>query len=191
MVSDTIHSINIEYLFRLLYEAVTGARAPSGAAPFFISVWEVITIISYLLSLIALFFLIYALMRLYEVRRREKVIYGPLPTPVGEQKLADPRWEHIQNLMESTNSNDWRQAIIEADIMLGDMLTRQGYQGETIGEQLQQVEPADFANLDNAWEAHKVRNQIAHAGSSFTLSETLARRTIAQYRSVFLEFQMI
>jgi hypothetical protein len=36
-----------------------------------------------------------------------------------------------------------------------------------------------------------VRNQIAHEGSSFDLSETLARRTLARFESVFREFELI
>ena len=75
--------------------------------------------------------------------------------------------------------------------MLDDMLTKQGYDGEGVGEKLKSVESSDFNTLNEAWEAHKVRNQIAHQGSAFDLSDTLARRTIAQYEAVFREFRAI
>lgn len=190
MVSGSTNSLNIEYFFRLLYDAFSGTHIPRGAEAFLFSAWQIITIIGYVVSIIALFIFVYSLMRLYDIRRQEVVLYGPLPT-LSDVPLTDPRWQHIQDLVASLNTNDWRQAIIEADIMLGEMLTRQGYTGATLGEQLKEVEPSDFLTLNDAWEAHKVRNEIAHEGSAFALSETLARRTIARYGNVFHEFEMV
>jgi hypothetical protein len=72
--------------------------------------------------------------------------------------------------------------------MLGDILNRMGYQGDSIGEQLKGVEESDFLTLNDAWEAHKVRNQIAHQGSDYPLSERDAKRIIGLYKKVFSEF---
>ena len=80
---------------------------------------------------------------------------------------------------------------MEADIMLADILTKMGYQGDSIGEQLKGVEPSDFLTLNDAWEAHKVRNQIAHQGSDFQLNERDAKRIIGLYKKVFSEFYYI
>ena len=75
--------------------------------------------------------------------------------------------------------------------MLDDSLARRGYTGAGVGEKLMQVERTDLATLNDAWEAHKVRNQIAHEGSAFDISETLASRTIARYQAVFRELGAI
>ncbi|HUX80831.1 MAG TPA: hypothetical protein VMV38_00725, partial [Candidatus Paceibacterota bacterium] len=123
--------------------------------------------------------------------KKEDEYYGTLILAPDEKGGINPRWTHIKTLANSTNPNDWRTAIIEADIMLEDMLTRQGYPGEGVGEKLKAVEQSDFNTIQDAWEAHKVRNQIAHEGSSFDLSDTLARRTISRYESVFREFKML
>ena len=90
-------------------------------------------------------------------------------------------------LIESGQESDWRQAIIEADIMLDEVLDQLGYQGESVGEKLRAVNPAQFRTLNNAWEAHRVRNEIAHQGSAYQLTERLAHRTIANYEAVFRE----
>lgn len=105
--------------------------------------------------------------------------------------LVNTKWQHVQVLMSSQNSNDWRQAIIEADIMLEEMLTKIGYDGASIGEQLKNVEESDFVTLNKAWEAHKVRNRIAHQGSEFVLSHSEAKRIISLYEDVFREFYYI
>lgn len=108
----------------------------------------------------------------------------------GENKNK-ARWSKIVEHSESNNSNDWKIAIMEADIMLDDMLDKQGYHGESIGDKLKQVEKSDFSSIDEAWEAHKVRNQIAHEGSDFILTQRKTREVIGMYEKVFREFYMI
>lgn len=101
------------------------------------------------------------------------------------------RWRTAIEHADSQNPSDWRQAIIEADIILEEMLRGMGYRGESIGDMLKRVERADFNSLDQAWEAHNVRNRIAHDGSSFVLSQIEAKRILALYRQVFEEFFVI
>jgi hypothetical protein len=109
--------------------------------------------------------------------------------PVAAPK--NPRWERVLELANTTNESDWRLAILEADILLGDLLEAEGYRGETIGERLRDANPLQFRTLDLAWKAHKVRNDIAHAGSGFQLSQRDANATIDYYRRVFEEFEFI
>ena len=186
---------NVEYWFRLLYECFHGTCYGSvnltWLSAWLAHVWLWIIVIGYILAVLALIVIIYAMVRLFELRQREEEYYGTLILAPEEAGGVNPRWLHIEELAGSTNPSDWRSAIIEADIMLDDMLTRQGYDGESIGEKLKAVEPSDFNTLDDAWEAHKVRNQIAHEGSAFDPSEMPARRTIARYESVFREFKML
>jgi hypothetical protein len=111
----------------------------------------------------------------------------PLATPPRENE----RWAHIKTLIASASSSDWRQAVIEADIMLEEMLRAIGYDGSTIGDMLKNVDPADFLTLEEAWEAHKVRNQIAHRGLEFQLERNQAERTVGLYEKVFKEFNYL
>ena len=63
------------------------------------------------------------------------------------------KWLKIEEKMSSQNEQDWRIAIVDADIILEEMLGRMGYVGEGIGEKLKQVEKADFKTVQNAWDA--------------------------------------
>jgi len=56
---------------------------------------------------------------------------------------------------------------------------------------LKAVEASDMLSLDAAWDAHKVRNRIAHSGSEFLMNEREAKQTIANYEKVFREFKII
>jgi hypothetical protein len=182
---------NIEWWFRVLYDLVYGTNiSGAGVGAWLANLWSYIIWVGYALALVALVGVVYFTIQLFELRRHEEEEFGTLNLAEDSGEI-NPRWTHIESLVASTNPSDWRQAIIEADIMLGDMLTRQGYRGASLGEQLQQVEPSDFDTLQQAWEAHKVRNDIAHQGLAFNISSTLAQRTIAQYQNVFREFGAI
>lgn len=107
-----------------------------------------------------------------------------------ETHPKNPRWSQIMGLMSSASESDWRRAVIEADIMLGQLLTERGFVGADIGEQLRGASRAHFSTLDSAWDAHRVRNQIAHE-PGYQLSIRDAQSAIDNYRRVFEEFDYI
>lgn len=106
-------------------------------------------------------------------------------------KKKSKRFEVVEKHMESSNPAEWRLAIIEADALLEEMVKKMGYEGTTLGEMLKNIEASDFTTLNEAWEAHKIRNQIAHQGSSFTLTKREAKRVVQLYEKVFEEFDII
>lgn len=110
----------------------------------------------------------------------------------GHEKTKEKlRWETIVRHSQSDNENDWRHAIMDADILLDELLDSLGYRGDTMGDKMKQVERSDFNTIDLAWEAHKVRNRIAHEGSQMQLNEREVRRTIGLFEQVFKEFHLI
>lgn len=104
---------------------------------------------------------------------------------------VNPKWLKVIEHIKSDNSADWKLAILEADIMLDAMLEKMGYPGQTISEKLKLVEKSDFDTLDYAWEAHKIRNSIAHEGSDFVVTKEEAERVITMFETVFKEFKYI
>jgi hypothetical protein len=102
----------------------------------------------------------------------------------------NPRWDDVQILVTTGNDASFKLAIIEADKMLDDLLSTLGYQGMTMGDKLLKVEKGDMLSLDEAWEAHKVRNRIAHE-NDYQLPEREARRVISMYEKVFREYKFI
>ncbi|KND47037.1 MAG: hypothetical protein AB199_01225 [Parcubacteria bacterium C7867-004] len=188
--SGPINFINVEYFFRLLYEAVTQLRTGSFGGDWLMlasTIWMFVTLISLVISAAFLTLLIHSHFRLHRVLDGEEDNFSTIHPEVAEVTRDHNRWGHIRALIESPHENDWRQAIIEADIMLDDLLSQLGYPGVGVGEKLRAVDPSRFRTLDNAWEAHKVRNEIAHQGMSTPLEEHRAHRTIAHYEAVMRE----
>lgn len=157
--------------------------------PGFFRIFNYFRYFIYLISILFILGIIYLWNQIDKIRLNETKLIYPEVTP--EATKINPKWERILDLSESLNENDWRQAIIEADIMLAELLDKMQLPGESIGDKLKLIEKSDFNMIDNAWEAHKIRNNIAHEGLDYVLTQRETRWVIGLYKTVFEEFQMI
>lgn len=144
-----------------------------------------------LLGLVLLMVIVYLGMRIFELRKEEIVelrqAVKNISTDVGKREI---QWQALVDKLNSDNPADWKMAIIEADVMLDELVTKMGYEGANLGEKLKSVEPSDFLTLQAAWEAHKVRNAIAHEGG-YQLTKREARRVVDLFEKVFREFHFV
>lgn len=144
-----------------------------------------------LMLLFLIIVIIHSVLEWYKLKEKsDKHIENMIPKDEGEKK-ENPRWVHVQELIRSNNPADWRMAILEADTMLEEMTKALNIPGDTLGERLKSVEQSDFLTLQKAWEAHKVRNQIAHQGSEYVLDHRQTLITIKLFEEVFHEFKYI
>lgn len=184
--------LNLEYFFLLIYNALHGVEYQS--VPGGIGGWiSGLQTLGIFLSLIFFALLVYFFMRYEQLHHAHDHEQEAHAHEVHENHVAakNERWDHVTELMTEPNASSWRAAILEADILLSELLTALGLQGDSIGEQLKQVNRTQFTTLDLAWEAHKVRNEVAHGGSTFDLTQREAERTITMFRQVFDEFGII
>lgn len=194
---DSVDFINLEYVFLRIFEFFQNFDIIV-VLNYIIHFIEAITPFAIAFTLFLAYVIIYSHIRLKQIGEEEEIKFRSLRVKdvANEQSTnTDPvlneKWQKVQAHINSNNPSDWRLAILEADIMLDTILDKMGYQGDSIGDKLKGIEKSDFLTLDLAWEAHKVRNQIAHAGTDFQLNDREARRTIEMYQKVFEEFYYI
>ncbi len=196
---QTTYSLNLEYLFLLLYNAATGVHYTQLPA-FLSSLVGLLQGLGIFLSLVFLVGLVYFHLRHEQLHHEhEHEMHGKAhahghkgdDADYDESPAGAARWEHVMTLMTEAHPSSWRGAIVEADILLSELLRDLRLPGSTIGEQLKATSRSQFTTLDLAWEAHKVRNEIAHAGSAYSLSGREADRAIDLYRQGFEEFEYI
>ena len=72
------------------------------------------------------------------------------------------RWEEIKRHVESFSVAEWKLAVIEADKLVDDALKSSGFQGETMGERMTLISRDQIPEINNLWEAHKLRNMMVH-----------------------------
>jgi len=146
----------------------------------------------------------YSTIRMFEIRKKEhqhlhkemeeykhRRIEREKKIAEGDTISENTDWRQVLHLLFSTNPNDWRLSIIEADAMLEMLLVQLGFIGENLGEKLKKAGEQGFRQLNNAWEVHNTRNRIAHEGSTFELSHHETKRIIAMYEQIFREFGYI
>lgn len=149
------------------------------------SIISTLKVIATIISMIALTIGIYAFIRINEMMSEETKKLGLALNWDAERKQKNVRWERVDKYMTSLNPSDWKIAILEADNILDEIVERMGYKGETLGERMKAIEPSDFPYLEEAWAAHKFRNELAHRGMDVPLSRSDAERTINVYHRVF------
>lgn len=155
--------------------------------------WGIFASVSIFVSLILISIIVYCVVRIEQVRRFEKLRFMAAAHPVIGRDVSrvQQRWNRIREEMNGTNEQGWRLAILEADIMLNELLDTLGYKGETMADKMRLVPRAQFNTIDDAWEAHRARNKIAHEGSNMSLPQREAQRVINLYERVFREFQFV
>ena len=157
--------------------------------------WNIYSVIAILASLIFFVGFIYAKIRLnqlYEINYQNLLDSEAIWT--NRHSAIDSkgaRWNSIKQKIAENNPESWRIAIIEADILLDETLTSAGYSGQSLGEKLKSANTQSFRTVQDAWDAHKVRNDIAHVGSDFILTQRTANETMLKFERVFREFDDI
>ncbi len=202
-INPTLPFLNIEYIYYKIYSLIFGAD-PILFYNNFLDVSLAILPYSIAISFLLSVGIVYCYLRVDKI---EGEMFAELHAgghghdehghadhddnethPVDE---PNKRWIRVNEHINSDIESDWRLAILEADLILEEILNKIGYKGETIGDKLKSVERSDFHTLDLAWEAHKIRNQIAHSGSDFRIDKNEARRVVGLYEAVFREFHFI
>lgn len=180
-------NLNFEYLFLKIYEFLSGtAHQTFPNLDHYLSITKVVLII---LDIIFCALLIYILWKIDELRSWEKVYWETPVLDEPEHEDLNPnriKWEQIILKVQSVNQADWKMAVIEADTMLDEAIEMNFPNGENLGERLKNITRADLKSLDDAWEAHKLRNTIAHE-AGYELTQHEARQALNRFRVVFDE----
>ena len=139
--------------------------------------------------MIALIF--YSLVKIFKILSKRHLADFFDVWSVYPAEARNSRWQEVKNRLKSKNASDWKFAILEADGILDDVMKKIGYPGANLGERLVNIEPSDFDSLSEVWEAHKVRNRLAHEAADFKLSKERAEEVGALYEKSLKELEYI
>lgn len=83
-----------------------------------------------------------------------------------DKRYINSKSREIEQMTRSMNMYELRHAVIEADKLVDFVLKAKGYSGETFADRLRSAEKyIDRNQYQSIWDAHKIRNQIAHDDS--------------------------
>lgn len=71
------------------------------------------------------------------------------------------RWLAIEQSLVKGDESSYHLSVLNADKLVDQAMRDLGYDGKTMGDRLKLAKDR-FSNKDSIWEAHKLRNKIAH-----------------------------
>ncbi|MCK5021991.1 MAG: hypothetical protein KAR54_01970 [Candidatus Pacebacteria bacterium] len=196
-MQQNVDFLNIQQIYLWVYiliKKIIGFLNPVNISSNYYKYWPILMLFSLLISILFILGLIYVRRKMQEVSEIDSKIFDTVITSkfdLDGVEMKNERWEKILEYVNSDSPAEWRLAVLDADVILDEMLIKSGYHGDTIGEKLKSIERSDFETIDSAWEAHKIRNEIAHRGSDTILTQRTAKKAIESFRQVFKEFEYI
>lgn len=96
-----------------------------------------------------------------------------------EKETIRRKWKEVDSLMSMKNEHGYKLAVLEADKLLDLSLKAQSFPGENLGQRLK-VLVGRSPEFRFVWQAHLLRNRIAHdTNNRVTKSE--AQRALNQF----------
>lgn len=90
------------------------------------------------------------------------------------------KWLAIEQSLSRDNEATYHMAILNGDKLLDQALRERGIKGQTMGDRMKFAKEM-WSNRNAVWEAHKLRNQIAHE-SDIRVEYDQARRALAGFK---------
>lgn len=127
--------------------------------------------------------------KLYEYSQRVPHKIVPAGGFISKKIIKGP-WQDILKKLNSENRSDWNLAIIQADSLVDNILKEMGLPGETMGDRMKTLDRSRLVSLDDLWEAHRIRNQIAHE-TDRTATKHKAAYAISLFEKVLKELEYL
>ncbi|OWK26691.1 MAG: hypothetical protein US76_02620 [Parcubacteria group bacterium GW2011_GWA2_38_13b] len=154
-----------EKLFNIDYKEYAGFLSATISdffgSPAFVNSFWIFKIVMAVFSLLFFIFIVILIIKLKSAPSESSPRQKAQKAAVNKEELAK-KWSIIAGKSKSLKTGDWKLAIIEADKFLDDLLKRLGYEGESMGDRLKKLDSKKIANIDQIWQAHKIRNDIVH-----------------------------
>ena len=99
------------------------------------------------------------------------------------------RWMTIEQSLKADNEASRHLAIMNADKLLDLALKESGVRGQTMGDRLKFAKEK-MSNRNAVWQAHKLRNQIAHE-PDVQVTHDQARRALAGFKQALKDLGAI
>jgi len=124
-----------------------------------------------------------------------KHLYGQDLAEFGSFKALEAigfvkKWTRVKARLGRGWESEAKLSIIEADQLLNDLLKRMGYVGKSLGERLKQLDKEKLPNIEQVWEAHKIRNNLVH-DSNYKLSLAKAEQALDIYSQTFKHLEAL
>lgn len=98
------------------------------------------------------------------------------------------KWKKIEERMKTKSEAEYKLAVLESEDLLKQALKMDGYDGDTIEQQLAKADSSDISSTARVLKAHSFRNKIvAEQGLKVNFGE--ARDAVDSFKKAFEQMQ--
>ena len=106
------------------------------------------------------------------------------------KKNLNTSWQKILSRLKQSDEANLRLALIEADNIFDGLLKLMGLPGESMADRLKYLNSAQVSNIEEIWQAHKLRNQLVH-GSEYPIARSEIEFGVRAYEKALKELKFI
>ncbi len=110
--------------------------------------------------------------------------------PVSSETIYQRKWEKIKKRLSSHNEANWKLAIIEAEEIVEEVLSKMGYKGDGIREKLKGVDPATIPQLPNLISGYDIFINII-ADKNYQIKQEDAIKIVSNFEEFLKSVEMI
>lgn len=99
-------------------------------------------------------------------------------------------WKQIKEHIASSDPEEWKKAILEADKILNEILKMSGYLGHRLEDKLVLITTAQLANVEQVKQAHQITHKI-HDDPGYDLAFEDALAVLKIYKEAFRDLRLI
>lgn len=186
--------LNVEYFFNQFFDFI------ENFVPFVfgkfnslfginVSVLKYVAIGAILVGVVGVAFVI---ARIVEIKwLRKKIYFSDFFEPSETSIARKDTWGSIKRRLDSGTDDDWELAVVEADVIVENIMERIGFRGLTLGDKIKSIDERNFANLKNLWEAHTVRIKIDNGGPEYKITKEEAKGALDKYEKALKELKYL
>jgi len=154
------------------------------------------------LSAIAFGIFVFSLFKVWPIRQKISIFSNPHAHSHGAHSHAEhgtpalparnpavlKHWTDIVRRANTGTPENLRWAVMEADALVDLVLKERQLSGETMADRLANFRRDEYKTIDKLWDAHKLRNEIAHT-PGFRITSQKAERALFAYRDFLKEIK--
>ncbi len=119
-----------------------------------------------------------------------KTVGNFLLTNAFPKRRLNKSWQKILLRLNKNDEANLRLALMEADNLFDDLLKQMRLPGESMADRLKYLSSSQISNIDEIWQAHKLRNIIVH-NSEYPITRNEIESGVRAYEKALKELEFI
>jgi len=178
--------------FELAVDSASSVNTGFFTSPGFLFFLQIMEFVLVFFTIFFVLHSIYLIFKINTIQGRFRVYKDAFTrkTPPSYRGEFVTRWIQVKQRMETMQESEYKLAILEADKVFDDLLKRMMVKGKDMGGRLKQINEDLLPSINKVWQAHKVRNRVAHT-PDFHLSHSEAERVIDNFEEALRDLRIL